>query len=55
MIEDPGSFSGRLSSPKPDLGPEDRNLVSFANFIKVLAIVPVIPLRSTTTVNCELS
>jgi hypothetical protein len=25
---DPGSFSGIVSSPKPDLGPDERNLTS---------------------------
>ena len=33
MIEEPGSFSGKLNSPKPDLGPEPKNLISFATFI----------------------
>jgi len=32
MIEEPGSFSGKLNSPKPDLGPEPKNLISFATF-----------------------
>ena len=30
IIEDPGSFSGNNNSPKPDLGPEPRNLISLA-------------------------
>jgi hypothetical protein len=33
MIEDPGSFSGSESSPRPHLGPEPRNLISLAIFI----------------------
>lgn len=30
MIEEPGSFSGRESSPYPQRGPEPRYLISFA-------------------------
>lgn len=39
IIEEPGSFSGRESSPRPQRGPEPRNLMSFAIFIKVTARV----------------
>ena len=28
IIDEPGSFSGKLNSPKPDLGPEANNLIS---------------------------
>jgi len=41
IIEEPGSFSGRISSPNPDLGPEPRNLISFA----ILKIAPAVVLR----------
>lgn len=34
----PGSFSGRDSSPSPQRGPDPRNLISFAIFIKLQAI-----------------
>jgi len=30
MIEEPGSFSGRISSPMPDLGPEPSRRMSLA-------------------------
>ena len=30
MIEEPGSFSGRLSSPRPERGPEPRKRMSLA-------------------------
>ena len=30
MIDEPGSFSGRESSPMPDRGPDPRNRMSFA-------------------------
>lgn len=33
----PGSFSGNDNSPKPLLGPEARNRISFAIFIKLHA------------------
>lgn len=33
MIEDPGSFSGSESSPKPQRGPDARNLMSLAIFM----------------------
>lgn len=34
IIEDPGSFSGNNNSPNPDLGPEPKNLISFAILCK---------------------
>ena len=30
IIEEPGSFSGRLSSPSPERGPDASNLISLA-------------------------
>ena len=39
MIELPGSFSGRLSSPRPHLGPEPRNLISLAILKRLEAAV----------------
>ena len=47
MIDEPGSFSGRRSSPNPDLGPLPKNLKSFAIFIKEQAIVLRLPENST--------
>jgi hypothetical protein len=37
MIDEPGSFSGRLSSPSPLLGPEPKNLISLAILCKDVA------------------
>lgn len=47
MILDPGSFYGRFSSPNPLLGPLPKNLISFAIFIKLTAIVFNDPWNST--------
>ena len=47
IIELPGSFSGRDSSPSPHLGPEARNLRSLAIFITEQAIVFRAPDTST--------
>jgi len=33
IIEEPGSFSGKINSPKPDLGPDPKNLISLAIYI----------------------
>ncbi len=38
MMEDPGSFSGRHSSPRPQRGPEPRKRMSLATFIRDTAI-----------------
>lgn len=46
-MDDPGSFSGKDSSPRPHLGPEPRNLISFAIFIRDVARVFKAPLRWT--------
>mmetsp|Transcript_17790 Transcript_17790/g.42698 ORF Transcript_17790/g.42698 Transcript_17790/m.42698 type:complete len:396 (-) Transcript_17790:392-1579(-) len=43
----PGSFSGRLSSPRPQRGPLPRNLMSLATFIREQATVLRCPLAST--------
>ena len=47
MMLDPGSFSGRFNSPNPLLGPVPKNLMSFAIFIKLTAIVFKVPWNST--------
>lgn len=46
-MEDPGSFSGRESSPRPHLGPDPKNLISLAIFISETANVFRDPLSST--------
>ena len=43
----PGSFSGKLSSPKPLLGPDPKNLISLAIFIKETAKVFKAPDKKT--------
>ena len=47
IMDDPGSFSGRLSSPRPHLGPEPRNLMSLAIFMREQATTLHAPLTST--------
>ena len=47
IIDDPGSFEGRISSPYPALGPEPKNLMSFAIFIKHTAVVFKVPEKFT--------
>jgi len=32
IIDDPGSLAGKISSPKPDLGPDAKNRISFIIF-----------------------
>ena len=39
MIEEPGSFSGRRSSPRPARGPEPSQRTSLAIFIRLVASV----------------
>lgn len=39
MIDDPGSFYGKISSPSPLLGPLPKNLMSLAIFINETASV----------------
>lgn len=46
IIDDPGSFSGSKSSPNPLLGPDPKNLMSFAIFIKLPASVLSAPWKS---------
>jgi hypothetical protein len=45
IIDDPGSFSGRESSPNPHLGPDPKNLISLAIFISDTAKVLRDPLN----------
>lgn len=47
MIDDPGSFSGRESSPRPHLGPDPKNLISFAIFMRLTANELRAPLNAT--------
>ena len=32
IIDDPGSLAGKVNSPKPDLGPDAKNLISLIIF-----------------------
>ena len=34
IIDDPGSLTGKINSPKPDLGPDAKNRISFIIFNK---------------------
>ena len=47
IIEEPGSLEGNINSPYPALGPEPRNLISFAIFIKLTAVVFKVPEKLT--------
>ena len=47
IIEEPGSFSGKISSPYPALGPDPKNLISLAIFIKQTAVVFIVPEKFT--------
>ena len=46
-MEEPGSFSGNISSPYPALGPDPKNLISFEIFIKATAQVFNVPEKFT--------
>jgi hypothetical protein len=37
MIDDPGSFAGKIISPNPHRGPEPKKRISFAIFIRATA------------------
>jgi hypothetical protein len=47
MIEEPGSFSGSESSPRPHLGPDPKNLISLAILNNEVARVLSAPERKT--------
>ena len=48
MIDDPGSFSGRISSPRPPRGPDASQRMSLAIFISDTASVRTAPLANTS-------
>ena len=48
MIELPGSFAGKMSSPIPQRGPYPSHLISLAIFMSEQASVFITPLASTT-------
>lgn len=48
MMLEPGSFSGRMSSPRPERGPEPRKRMSLAIFIMLTDTVFKAPLSSTS-------
>ena len=50
MIDDPGSFSGRISSPRPARGPDASHRMSLAIFISDTASVRTAPLANTERV-----
>ena len=47
IIDEPGSFEGKINSPYPALGPDPKNLISFAIFIKQTAVVFNVPEKLT--------
>src|SRR5579862_8660999 len=47
IIEEPGSFAGKINSPKPQRGPDPSQRISFAIFIKAQAKVFNAPLANT--------
>ena len=50
MIDEPGSFSGSLSSPKPQRGPEPSRRMSLAIFVRLAASTLSAPDSSTERV-----
>ena len=46
-MELPGSFSGSISSPRPHLGPDPNNRISFAILKRLTATVFKVPENST--------
>ena len=47
IIEEPGSLDGNINSPYPALGPEPKNLMSLAIFIRQTAVVLSVPEKFT--------
>src|ERR1700731_3489818 len=47
MIEEPGSFSGRLISPKPERGPEASRRMSLAILNRPVAADTIAPVANT--------
>src|SRR4051795_2577947 len=47
MIDEPGSFSGRDNSPRPQRGPEPSQRMSLAVFMRAVARVLSVPLPIT--------
>ncbi len=54
MIEEPGSFAGRISSPRPQRGPEPSRRMSLAIFISEAARTLSAP-EASTTASCAAS
>merc|ERR1712048_1282338 len=51
IIDDPGSFSGRLSSPSPHRGPDPSKRISFAILLRETAVTLQAP-ESSTSASC---
>ena len=47
IIDEPGSLDGKINSPYPALGPDPKNLISFAIFIRQTAVVFIVPEKFT--------
>src|SRR3954451_24938565 len=54
MIDEPGSFSGRINSPKPERGPEPSSLMSLAILNRPVATEVSAPCANTIA-SCEAS
>src|ERR1700677_2757730 len=52
MIDDPGSFSGMESSPRPQRGPEASQRISFEIFSSEAASVSIAPCANTIS-SCD--
>src|ERR1700730_7412376 len=47
MIDEPGSFSGRINSPRPERGPDPRKRISLAILNRPVATELITPCTST--------
>ena len=47
MIEEPGSFSGRINSPRPERGPEPNRRISLAILNRPVATELIAPWANT--------
>ena len=51
-MDEPGSLAGRINSLYPALGPEPKNLISFAIFVNATAVVFRTP-EKFTIASCD--
>src|SRR5260370_15324607 len=48
MIDEPGSFSGRINSPRPERGPDPNRRISFAILNRPVATQLIAPCANTS-------